>query len=74
MGLIRFLIIFLAFMLIARLVRLYILPLLFKKAASKMEERMRDRMDPQDTRREGEIRVEKGNKDEGEFTDYEELD
>lgn len=39
-----------------------------------MQDQMRERMNPEDKRKEGEIRVEKGSKDEGEFTEYEELD
>jgi flagellar biosynthesis/type III secretory pathway M-ring protein FliF/YscJ len=74
MGLVRFLVIFLAFILVARLIRLYVLPFLFKKAATRMQDQMRERMNPEDKRKEGEIRVEKGSKDEGEFTEYEELD
>jgi hypothetical protein len=85
-GLIRILLIFFLFMLAARLIRRYVFPLIFKKATDRMkrdmEERMRAQRDMNDTRREGEIRVEKGNKtssksqkvEEGEYVDYEEVD
>jgi hypothetical protein len=73
-GLVRILLIFLGIYLVSKVIRRYVLPLLFKKAAEKMQDRMGRTMDPQDTRREGEVRVEKKKGDEDDFVDYEEVE
>ncbi|NNC83699.1 MAG: DUF4834 family protein [Flavobacteriales bacterium] len=85
-GVVRLVLIFFLFMLLARLVRRFVFPLIFRKATERMrrdmEERMRAQRDMQDTREEGEIRVEKGNSrasdtsqvEEGEYVDYEEVE
>jgi hypothetical protein len=66
-----------------RLIRRFLLPLLFKKAGEKifkdMDERMRGNSRPADTRREGEVRVDKKDEtkssqvEEGEYVEYEEI-
>jgi hypothetical protein len=66
-----------------RLIRRFILPVLFKKAGEKifkdMDERMHGNARPADSRREGEIRVEKkedtksSQVEEGEYVEYEEI-
>jgi hypothetical protein len=72
-------------MLVARLIRRYVFPLIFKKETDKlrrdMEERVRAQRDMNDNRSEGEIRVEKpkspDNKSqvkEGDYVEFEEVD
>lgn len=84
-GFLRMLAILLAIFLGMRLIRLYLLPLLFRKAASKMQEnmesRMRDFQAQRDDRQEGDVRVERKAKpgsadrvDDGDYVDFEEVD
>lgn len=83
-GLIRIILIFAAFYMVSKLVRLYVLPLIFRKATDRMREnmegRMRDYQAQQDTRSEGEVRVENSRSskrdrvDEGEYVEFEEVE
>ena len=83
MGLVRLIVIFFCIVLVMRLLRRFVLPLVFKKAGERifrnMEDRMRSQTSQNDARKEGEIRVEKTKKtekskvEEGEYVDYEEV-
>jgi hypothetical protein len=84
-GVVRLLLIFFLFMLVARLIRRFVFPLIFKKATDKMrrdmEDRARTQRDMNDSRQEGEIRVEKTKSsdsaskvEEGDYVDFEEVD
>lgn len=85
-GVVRLLLIFFVFMVVARLIRRYVFPLIFRKATEKMrtnmEDRMRAQQDMNDPRKEGEIRVEKkkpadkskSKVEEGDYVEFEEVD
>ena len=84
-GVVRLLLIFFLFIVVARLIRRFVFPLIFKKATDKMrqsmEERMRAQRDMNDAREEGEIRVEQTKTDnaaskvgEGDYVEFEEVE